>query len=207
MKTINTVDAESESSLTRDLKAAAVKKLQDKIKKTKGLTQSQKEAIVAREFFSDDEISHDVAPELSPKIIKKPVIKEEAKELSASADNNNFITPDELLETSLSQELEQESNIKTVSKELFNNNAIDLKSEVTHDEINDLTRIRFLKEAFGISHTDSLIVSFLSLRVSKNRQSRREFIEALQTENRNANQGGNFFSRLLGGGNNNNGGN
>lgn len=108
-----------------------------------------------------------------------------------------------LLENTLQMEVDQEHHVKSVSKELFNRENIDLKTEVSHDEINHVTKIRFLQDKFGVDNVDILLKSFLNLRVSKKRQSRREFIEALQTENRNS-QGGGFMSRLFGGGNNNN---
>lgn len=108
-----------------------------------------------------------------------------------------------LLENTLQTEVEQEHHVKSVSKELFNKENIDLKTEVSHDEINHITKIRFLQNKFEVDNVDILLKSFLNLRVSKKRQSRREFIDALQTENRNA-QGGGFMSKLFGGGNNNN---
>lgn len=111
---------------------------------------------------------------------------------------------DALLEDNLSQEVESDNSIKSVSKELFNKESIDLKTEVTHDEINHLTRMRFLEQKFQTENIDVLINSFLRLRVSKNRKSRAEFINALQTENRNAQGSGFSLSKLFGGGSNNN---
>jgi len=130
-------------------------------------------------------------------IVTRDKKTEPKNELLATTSTGNT---DELLETSLSQTFEQENSIKTVSKELFNTNGIELKSEVDHDEINNITRLHFLKEKFGISNVDTLVSSFLRLRVSKDRKSRREFIEALQTENRNSNPGGSLMARMFGGG-------
>lgn len=104
----------------------------------------------------------------------------------------------DLLEKQLSIDVETENQVKSVSKELFNRKSIDLKTDVSHDEINNLTRLRFLAERFNVKNVDLLTESFLSLRVSKNRASRREFIEALQSERREKQQGG-FFSKLFGG--------
>lgn len=106
---------------------------------------------------------------------------------------------DELIETRLSQDIEQENSIKTVSKELFSKDSIEMKTEITHDEINDITRLEFLAAKFGISNVDVLKSSFLRLRVSKNRKSRGEFIASLQTENRNNNPAGGFLSKMFGG--------
>ncbi len=102
-----------------------------------------------------------------------------------------------LLESNLGSEIESDSHVKSVSKELFTNNAIFLKTEVSHDEIPNITRILFLRDRFGVQNMDTAINSFLSLRVSKDRKSRKEFIESLQSENRNA-QGGGWVSKLFG---------
>lgn len=108
----------------------------------------------------------------------------------------------DLIENNLSQMVETENNIKTVAKELFNKGSIELKSEVTHNEINHITRIRFLGTKFRLENMDYLTDNLLSLRVSKNRKSRNEFISALQSENRNQ-QGGGFFNKLFGSNNRN----
>jgi hypothetical protein len=108
----------------------------------------------------------------------------------------------ELIENNLSQMVETENNIKTVAKELFNKGSIELKSEVTHNEINHITRIRFLGEKFRLANMDYLTDNLLSLRVSKNRKSRNEFISALQSENRNQ-QGGGFWQKMFGNNNRN----
>lgn len=99
--------------------------------------------------------------------------------------------------------VEQDDSVKSVAKQLFSSDVIDLKTDITHNEINDLTRLRFMQEKFKVQSTgnlDHVISSFLRLRVSKDRKSRREFIEALQTENRNQ-QGGSIWSKLFNGNN------
>jgi hypothetical protein len=110
-----------------------------------------------------------------------------------------FPTPEPLLENQLNVQMEQETHIKSVSKELFSVGAIDLKTEVTHNEINAITKLRFLENKYGVSNINTLINSLLALRVSKGRKSRREFIDSLQAERRNE-QGGNWMTKLFGGG-------
>lgn len=99
--------------------------------------------------------------------------------------------------------IEHEDSIKSVAKQLFTHDVIDLKTDISHNEINNLTRLRFLQEKFKVGKQDraidNVINSFLRLRVSKDRKSRAEFIAALQTENRNT-QGGSIWSRMLGAG-------
>lgn len=109
-----------------------------------------------------------------------------------------FLPTDDLLETSLQQEVETENNIKSVSKELFNKKEVEVKTEVSHNEINNVTRLLFLEDRLLVSNVEVLIDNFLALRISKNRRSRREFVEALQTETKNT-SGGGFLSKLFGG--------
>lgn len=103
-----------------------------------------------------------------------------------------------LLESDLSVDVEQDNQVKSVSKELFNKVQIDLKTEVTHDEINNIARLRFLEDKYNVRNINTLIDSFLRLRVSKNRKSRQEFIQALQTETKNA-QGQSMWNKIFGG--------
>lgn len=110
---------------------------------------------------------------------------------------------DELIETSLSQTIESEHNIKHVAKELFSRKDIDLKSEVSYNEVNNLTRLQFLEDALNIGHIRTLKGSLLALRVSLKRKSRGELIQMAQTENRNQQAGFNL-AKLWGGGNNQN---
>jgi hypothetical protein len=104
-----------------------------------------------------------------------------------------------LIENDLSMDVQEQNNIQSVSKELFNRDNIDLKTEVSHDEINHISRLRFLQKKYGIQNVDVIIDSFLTLRVSKSRKSRAEFIKALNNETETE-SGKGFWSKILGGG-------
>lgn len=110
--------------------------------------------------------------------------------------------PSRLLEEDLSMPVVSETHIKSVSKELFTDENIDLKTELKHDEINNLMRCSVLVDLFGITALENATHNFKRHRVSLNRQSRKEFTDSLQTENRNA-QGQNLFQKAFGGQNNN----
>jgi hypothetical protein len=138
-------------------------------------------------------------PERDDPMLPESMLVPVPKEQFVVTSSEEFMPNDPLLETSLSQTVESENTIKSVSKELFTHSNIDVKTEVSHDEINNLTRLRFLRDRFNVQNVDTLTQSFLALRVSKDRKSRREFIEALQSENRSS-QGGNFLSKMFGGG-------
>lgn len=68
---------------------------------------------------------------------------------------------------------------QVIAKELFISDRIDLRTEVTKDEINLITKLRFLDKRLGLENVDLLLDSFLNLRVSLDRKSRGEFIRAL----------------------------
>lgn len=153
-------------------------------------------------FFEDDEvqdeaIDEETLPESPVFSTTNPVPK---KNIAVTAHQGvPFIPEDELLEHNLSRDMEQDSTIKTVSKELFSSKDIDLKTEVSHNEINQIVKLNFLKARWQVDNIEVLTDSFLRLRVSKERKSRREFVETVQLENKNA-QGGGWMSKLFGGG-------
>lgn len=104
----------------------------------------------------------------------------------------------DLIEDSLEFPLQDESDIKAVSKELFSGKEIDLRTQVSADEINLVTKIRFLEEKFGIKNVKPLLASFLNLRVSLDRKSRTEFIQAITGEQEKKNKDswwGKFFGQ------------
>lgn len=122
--------------------------------------------------------------------------RQELEDRSLVASTREFI-PDNLLEQNLQQEVTSEHHLQTLSKELFSKFNIELKTELSHNEINHVTKLLFLNDRHMISNVDVLISSFLKLRVSKDRKSRREFVESLQTEARNQ-QGSGFMNGLKG---------
>ncbi|MEI6887617.1 MAG: hypothetical protein WCK31_05275 [bacterium] len=184
-------------------------KRKDKLLKeeTKNLKKIAKKKEIAVIF--DDEVDAPVDDKIDSRL--KPTMRNDdnsnvnVEKVERNLDAHSVISAesDDLLETSLSQNFETENNIKTVSKELFSKTNIELKTEIDHDEINNITRLQFLKEKFMISNVDVLVQNFLKLRVSKDRKSRKEFIDALQMENRNSNAPS-MMSKLFGGGGNGN---
>lgn len=102
------------------------------------------------------------------------------------------------IDDSLNQPLETSNSYKSASKELFTSKNVDVKTEVTHDEINNITRLRFLQARYGVRNVEVIIDTFLTLRVSMERKSRKEFIDALQSERREK-IGGGFLKKLAGG--------
>lgn len=109
----------------------------------------------------------------------------------------------DLLETALapSNTLEDEHQVKSIGKEVFNTKDIDVRSDITHNEINHITKLRFWESKFG-TDVEHLVQSHLRLRLSKDRKSRGELVNIVQTEQRNA-QGGIQWGKLFGQGGNN----
>lgn len=122
--------------------------------------------------------------------------KASASEIVAPVSKNSYLDG-KLIEEQLGAHFEQDNSIKSVSKELFNSDKIDVKTELSHDEINMVTKLRFLERRFQLENVDVLIDSLLTLRVSMNRKSRTEFIQALRSEDQDAQNAG-FLKRFLG---------
>jgi len=81
-----------------------------------------------------------------------------------------------------------------VVKELFSDTNIDMKTELSDNEIKNLCAIHFLAKEFKISYLDNYIERLLRLRVSKARKGRAEFIQAVKKEESGEVKG---FSKLL----------
>ena len=123
--------------------------------------------------------------------------KQKSSASSVVSPEKNPYLDERLLEEQLGLRTESENSIKSVSKELFSSDKIDVKTELSGDEINMVTKLRFLEERFALGNMDTLINSLLRLRVSKNRKSRDEFIKALNSENQQE-DGQNFFKKMMG---------
>lgn len=102
-----------------------------------------------------------------------------------------------LIESDLLQPVENDNQFRAASKELFNEKDIDTKTELSHDDITGVTKLRFLEERYGVRNIPILVNSLLTLRISKNRKSREEFIESLQAERRSK-QGGSIMDKFKG---------
>lgn len=68
-----------------------------------------------------------------------------------------------------------------VAKELFNDKeGLKLKTELDETEIRGLARLTFIAQYYKIPALNIWIQEFIQLRVSKKRQGRKEFIEAIK---------------------------
>ena len=60
----------------------------------------------------------------------------------------------ELIEDGLSFNVQDDTDIRAVSKELFSSEDIDVKTEVSYDEINMISKMRFLQQKFDMKNID-----------------------------------------------------
>lgn len=75
--------------------------------------------------------------------------------------------------------LNSEEKDDNVSKELFSNENIKTRTEVSDDELKAIAKVNFLCEYLEIENFPNMIDEFLELRVSHKRKSRGEFIKSL----------------------------
>lgn len=108
-------------------------------------------------------------------------------------DNRSIVPSDHVLKHQITQEAVPQS----ISKELLSGKEIMTRTEVSHNDINNITRLAFLQDKFGLENVQILKESLLTLRVSKDRKSRKEFVESLQTQNRNS-QNTSFMEKMFG---------
>jgi hypothetical protein len=87
-----------------------------------------------------------------------------------------------LIEDGLKFEVEDNNDLKQVSKDLFTEGNINLKTELSDREIATITKIQFMQEMYGLHTLENAVMQFKQLRVSKDRKSRGEFINAVGGE-------------------------
>lgn len=77
-------------------------------------------------------------------------------------------------------------------KELFDIDDIEGKTELSGEQVMIVSRLKVmgdrLVEKYGIDSINKFIKNFLELQVSKDRQSRKEFVSAMQSEQSMQNQ-------------------
>jgi len=71
-----------------------------------------------------------------------------------------------------------------IAKELFTAENIDMKTEMTIQEITNFSRAEFIKEIFAQDSLSIFIDKFERLRVSKDRKGRAEFVETVKDNNK-----------------------
>lgn len=94
----------------------------------------------------------------------------------------------------LQEWFKEEKKDEDVSKELFSNDTIKTRTEVSDDEIRAIAKINFACDLFQLRRFPIIIQEMLELRISKKRKSRGEFIKALSSK-RDSFQMGNMFGQ------------
>lgn len=103
-------------------------------------------------------------------------------------------------ETTLDDEINQKLGTENKAKELFNKKDINTKTDVNDREINLISRIMFISEIFEIPEIQNMINRYLELKLSKNRKSRKEYLDALKNIEGMNNFLGGVGTSLMGGG-------
>ena len=92
----------------------------------------------------------------------------------------NAVSKIEDVEEFLSQDMGDDTSERKIAKELFSNEDVLTKTDLSDNQINILTRLYFLAEEMEDKDLSSVIDKFVTLRISRKRKSRGEFIEALK---------------------------
>lgn len=86
----------------------------------------------------------------------------------------------------------------SILKELFSGKNFKTKTEINDDEISIISRLYIMGKITKRPLINNILDEFLTLRISKNRQSRKEFVEAQKERQHQENKG--LFGGLFGGG-------
>jgi DNA relaxase NicK len=93
------------------------------------------------------------------------------------------------------------SNPSDVVKELFSGKNPKLRSDLTSEQISIISRLYFLSKSFGMPELEYFLNEFVILRISKDRLSRKEFVEAHRLADESNKKAGIFgnFAGMFGG--------
>ena len=90
----------------------------------------------------------------------------------------------EIIPDLFSNMMQGDSEKLQIAKELFTEENIDMKTEMSDYEINIISRAVFMQEIFGLDAIGTFISKFERLRVSKMRQGRKEFVETVKNRDK-----------------------
>ena len=114
--------------------------------------------------------------------------------------NNNDNLENDGSADELSRELTDNLGVKGIHELIGNitNGNIDTKTDLADREIKLITRLKFIAKEFKIKRMDSVLYGYMRLRLSKNRESRREIIDIIKNELSRENKPGFDISKFLG---------
>ena len=82
------------------------------------------------------------------------------------------------------EDLEEEINTQlgqsNESKELFSNSNIRTKTDLSDNEISMATKLRYMRIQYDIPVYDVILQEFMEMRLSRNRKSRKEYIDSMK---------------------------
>ena len=82
------------------------------------------------------------------------------------------------LESFISEQVKEEKE----SKELFNKKDVEVRTELSEEETSIIARLKFLCNHLELTELDKTLTYLMELRISKNRKSRKEFIDSVKRE-------------------------
>jgi len=131
-------------------------------------------------------------------VSSKPSLKEKKKkDLTFKHDAKLIAVNDgvEDFEAMLQGSDQDDSSEKKIAKELFSNQELKTKTDLSDNQISLLTKGYFLADELGDERLRAVFDTFIELRISRKRKSRAEFIEALKGMDEVNKQAG-MFGRL-----------
>jgi len=106
---------------------------------------------------------------------KKEINKARDKALDLNTQSDELKEIEQMQTGAITQQAETD-----ILKQLFSNDNIKTKTDLTSAHVDTLTRLYFLGEFIGFPEITKMCDTFVELRVSHKRQGRKEFVDALK---------------------------
>lgn len=89
----------------------------------------------------------------------------------------------------------QQTDIENVGKELLSPESPEVRTQLSHDEVNQVSKLLFLGELFENPAIAGLVKNFIVHRISLDRQSRQEFRDTVSGSPREEKRKSKWFGR------------
>lgn len=106
---------------------------------------------------------------------KDLVIKEKESRKLLESEEDIDINNIEDIEEAITNQIQEVNE----SKELFDNNKIGTKTDLSDDEVVQATKLKYMAKRFDLPIYEDLLQNLMEYKLSRNRKSRKEYIESM----------------------------
>ena len=146
------------------------------------------------DFESSEGVVASPVPQIVPKETQVASVVSDVGELQLLEN----VFDKRVTEEQVKQQMYEESN-KNDSGRLLDKKDVEVKTELNDVEIVTISKLLFVADRYDVPVIKNFVDNIMTLKISRKRQGRREFIQGLHADERSQQPNEGFFSRIFGG--------